>query len=236
MSEARPLRTTTKIMIGAFLVLMVIVAVSTIRLAFYGDQQKTEKQVAQAGQAAEQADKKDLASEVDAACKAGGAVAKNLTQRGLCGKATEIIREGPVGPTGPQGVQGIRGPQGPAGPAGPQGPPGPQGKPGTNGVTPACWFDASKCVGPNGAAGKDGSDGADGIDGAQGPPGPEGPAGPQGPAGTDGADGKDGAKGDPGYPFTFAFVVPGALPNDPGTTYSCTVTGPEAADTTCTKQ
>lgn len=239
MSEARPLRRGTKILIGAFLVLMVIVAISTIRLAFYGDQQKNEKQVAQAGQAAQQEDKKDLATQIDEACKAGGAVAKSLTQRGLCGKATEIIREGPVGPTGPQGIQGVRGPQGPPGAQGPQGPPGPQGKPGTNGITPACWFDASKCVGPNGAAGKDGSNGADGTDGSQGPPGPQGEQGdpgPQGPVGPAGQDGAKGDKGDPGYPFTFVFSVPGALPSDPATTYSCTVAGPTAADTTCTKQ
>lgn len=91
MSEARPLSRTTKGIIGVFIVLLLVVAIGTVRLAFYGDQQKTEKQNAQAGQAAEQADKKDLAAEVKEACDKGGEPAKRLGT--LCAKAKQIIQE-----------------------------------------------------------------------------------------------------------------------------------------------
>lgn len=93
MSEARPLARVTKFMFAAFIIFLAIIAVGTIRLAFYGDQQKAEKQTAQAGQAAEQADKKDLAAEVKEACDKGGVTAQTLTKQGLCGKAKQIIQE-----------------------------------------------------------------------------------------------------------------------------------------------
>lgn len=93
MSEARPLSKTSKVILGIFILFLAVIAVGTIRMAFYGDEQKEQKEVAQAGQAAEQADKKDLAAEVKEACDKGGAVGKELTKQGLCGKAKEIIQE-----------------------------------------------------------------------------------------------------------------------------------------------
>ena len=76
--------------------LLVAVGV-VVALALYGSGQETDKETAQAGQAAEQADKKDLATQVAEACAAGGPVGQDLTKRGLCGKAKEIIQE-PVKP------------------------------------------------------------------------------------------------------------------------------------------
>lgn len=73
----------------------------------------------------------------------------------------EVIRE--VGATGATGATG---------PAG------------QDGITPACWFEESQCVGPQGPPGVDGQDGA-----ASTVPGPQGPTGPAG------ADGQDGAPG-----------------------------------------
>lgn len=93
---------------------------------------------------------------------------------------------------------------------------------------------AAYCQTRNGCVGGDGKDGADGNDGA----GIKDVSTVEGPDGvkvtmtfTDGRDpvsftvlnGKQGEPGTPAFPFTFKFVVPGPLPTDPGTTYSCTV-------------
>lgn len=86
------------------IVLVLIAAIGVpIYLAKYGTSQAQKKEQAQAGQAAEQAAKKDLATQVDEACAAGGVVAKNLTQRGLCGRAKEIIQEPVRGERGEPG-------------------------------------------------------------------------------------------------------------------------------------
>lgn len=83
----------------------------------------------------------------------------------------EVIREtGATGATGASGVQGIQGPAG------------------RDGITPACWFEESQCVGPQGPAGADGEDGADST-----------VPGPQGPAGQDGDDGASGPACPAGY-------------------------------------
>src|ERR1700754_2974653 len=198
MSEARPLTRPTKIFLTAFIVFLAIIAIGTIRMAFYSDQQKNEKQVAQAGQAAEQGEKKDLATQIDEACKAGGTAAKSLRQRGLCGKATEIIKEPVAGPTGPTGAQGIRGPIGPTGPVGPAGPVGPQGPIGKTGPPPGCSLLSTACVGATGSTGPQGPQGQTGDTGPMGPAGPTGPEGPQGPAGATGNDGTNGVDGTDG--------------------------------------
>lgn len=91
MSPTRQWGRTTWTLALVTLALLSIVAAGTIRLAFYSDEQKQQKEVAQAGQAAEQADKKDLAAEVKKVCDAGGEPAKKLGS--LCSKAKEIIQE-----------------------------------------------------------------------------------------------------------------------------------------------
>ena len=98
----------TRILIAVTGILILVAAVGVpVYLANYGTDQQGQKEAAQAGQAAEHAEKKDLATQVAEACAAGGVVGKNLTQRGLCGKAKEIIQE-PI-----QGKQGETGKQGP---------------------------------------------------------------------------------------------------------------------------
>lgn len=90
----------------AALTFLLVLAMAAVYLAVWGQGNKEEantersaKETAQSGQAQEQGEKKDLATQVAEACKAGGDVAKNLTQRGLCGKAKEIIQEPKVTPT-----------------------------------------------------------------------------------------------------------------------------------------
>ena len=68
------------------------------------DAAQVEKTQAQEGETKAKVEKRDLAAEVKAACDAGGTTGKNLRQRGLCGKVTEIVKqpiEGRVGKTGP---------------------------------------------------------------------------------------------------------------------------------------
>lgn len=94
---------------GVIALLFILIAAIgvPIYLANYGNTQQGQKEAAQSGQQQEQAEKKDLAAEVAKACASGGVVGQNLTRRGLCGKAKEIIQE-PV-----QGKQGEPGKQGP---------------------------------------------------------------------------------------------------------------------------
>lgn len=98
----------TKVAEFAALAFLLIIASAAIYLAVWGQSNQEEanversaKETAQTGQAEEQGEKKDLATQVAEACRAGGDVAKNLTQRGLCGKAKEIIQEPKVTPTVP---------------------------------------------------------------------------------------------------------------------------------------
>lgn len=91
------------------LMLLVVVG-AAIYLAKYGSSQQGQKEQAQAGQVKEQEQKKDLATQVAEACAGGGVVAKNLTQRGLCGKAQQIIKEPIQGKQGEAGKEGKQGP------------------------------------------------------------------------------------------------------------------------------
>lgn len=236
----QPLTKATKLIASVVLLLALVVAASVIFLASYGSDQKGQKEVAQAGQVQEQDKKKDLAEEVKKVCDAGGVPAQNLRQRGLCGKVTEIIKEGPSGPPGETGEQGLRGPKGD------------KGDKGDPGATPPCLLQANRCVGATGGIGAAGPIGPQGPKGDQGlkgekgdsvtgPVGPEGPKGDtgdkgdrgdpcspsipecRGPAGPKGDTGDKGDPGTPAFPFTFKFTVPGTLPNDPGTTYTCVV-------------
>lgn len=200
MSEARPLSKTTKAIYGVFIVLLLVVAVGTIRLAFYGDQQKTEKQTAQVGQANEQAEKKDLAAEVDRICATKTPEAETLRKKGKCAQAREIIAEPTAGPTGPQGAQGIRGPAGPAGPEGPAGAQGPMGPQGKQGPPPGCALLSTACIGATGNQGPQGPQGETGPQGKEGPAGKDGVDGTNGKDGVDGTNGKDGADGKQGEP------------------------------------
>lgn len=112
--------------------------------------------------------------------------------------------------------------------------------------TLAAWCEPrNNCIGADGKNGANGNDGA-GVKDVTTTEGPDGVKvtftftdgrDPVSFTVLNGKDGDAGPKGEPGYPFTFVFTVPnGAVPDGPGTTYSCTVTGPEKADTTCTKQ
>lgn len=167
-------------------ILVLLVMAGAIYLAVNGNAQKDDKETAQAGQVQQAQDKKDLAEEVQAVCKAGGAPAKKLNEEGLCTKTKEIIQEPIAGPTGNAGEDGKDGRDGK------------DGKDGQPGASPPCLLQANRCVGAIGAdgpqgkqglPGKDGQDGADGKDGATGPEGPEGPGGPQGEQGERGVAG-----------------------------------------------
>jgi hypothetical protein len=152
--------------------------------------------------------------------------------------------------SGPQGIPGVQGNEGPMGPEGPQGPQGIQGvpgKPGTPGQTPACWLDATRCVGASGVTGKSGKDGAtgaaglngkDGVngkDGLNGLDGKDGINGKDGVDGKDGADGKDGKDGAPGpagmecptgYTAQQVEVMTGAVPPANATLWACVLGNP----------
>lgn len=124
-----------------------------------------------------------FADQLLAACNPNVPGAEELRNRGLCGKAAEVVAAplaGPAGDPGPPGIQGPRGERGesitgPPGPAGPQGPPGIPGKDGEPG--------AAGPAGRDGEPGQRGDPGPAGRDGEPGPAGPAGPAGPQGPPG-----------------------------------------------------
>ncbi len=112
----------------------------------------------------------------------------------------EVLRGHPVVDPDKLDLSGLQGV------AGEDGKDGRDGHDGTDGVTPACWFEQSRCRG---------IDGVDGAQGPVGPVGPEGPAGapggPQGPVGETGATGVAGATGPQGAPgpavgsFTFVW-------------------------------
>lgn len=222
----------------AAVIFMVIITTTAVALAIYGSGENRDKEVAQAGQAQQQGEKKDLAAQIKEICDGGDTAArKELLKKNpnICGQVTQIVKEGPVGPPGEPGA------------AGPQGPPGPQGPAGRDGITPACVLQANRCVGatgatgaigPQGVAGKDGVNGKDGLNGKDGEDGAAGPAGPAGKDGVDGTNGTDGAPGPAGpagpqgiqgpagedaFPFTFTFVVPGSVTNGPDRTYTCKV-------------
>jgi hypothetical protein len=108
--------TTWLALVGCGLMLLVLGG-SVVFLAQYGSEQDnakqseaTQKQQAQAGQAQEQGEKKDLAAEVKKVCDAGGAPAASLTKQGLCKKAVDITKEPPV--TVEQGEPGKKGDKG----------------------------------------------------------------------------------------------------------------------------
>jgi hypothetical protein len=151
-----------------------IVAVLVAGALQAGGASTTTAQLATATQAGAQAagTANDLASTIDAACKADTIPRQYAS---ACTKARQVVAQpvpGPEGPVGATGAAGADGAQGPAGPpgtvgapgaAGPAGPPGPAGAPG-----------------PAGPAGQDGTNGTDGQAGAPGVPGPAGPAGAPG--------------------------------------------------------
>jgi hypothetical protein len=137
--------------------------------------------------------------------------------------AKEVV----TGPQGIQGVQGITGEMGPPGPQGPQGPPGPMGKPGTPGQPPACWLDATRCVGATGPTGKQGQQGEKGEQGLPGKDGVDGKDGTDGTNGINGTNGTNGVDGKNAYPFTFTFVIPANPPIQMSDqTYKCEVVDP----------
>jgi hypothetical protein len=110
MSPMRSWGRTTWIFALFTLSLLVIVAVGTIRMAFYSDDQKEQKEQAQAGQIEQQEDKKDFAAEIDRICKLKTPEAANLRKRGKCEEAKEVIKEPTVVPEkGDQGDKGEKG-------------------------------------------------------------------------------------------------------------------------------
>lgn len=221
-----------------------VVAGLIIYLAVWGSGESNAKDQANAGKSQAQSETVDLATQVQTICKAGGAPAAKLNANGLCGQTKQIVEQGPKGDEGDMG---------PGGPAGPKGEKGDKGDPG---ASPPCLLQANRCVGSAGVQGIPGVPGPPGPAGKDstvaGPMGPEGPRGPEGQEGKQGPAGESvrGEQGEPGksfdckgievpkdgkpsecpgtpaFPFVFKFVVPGALPADPGRTYTCTITEP----------
>lgn len=105
-----------------------------------------------------------LADQVQAACSAGGEVARELDVSGACGQADQVQQAPVAGPAGQPGGMGPAGADSTVpGPAGPAGPPGAD----------------SQVPGPAGPAGQDSTvPGPPGQDSTTpGPPGPSGPPG-----------------------------------------------------------
>lgn len=214
-----------RLALGLAVFAVLIVAGFIIYLAVWGNGESQQKEVAQQGQVQEQAEKKDLAAEVDRICATKTAEATSLRKRGKCEQAKEIIHEPVAGPAGPQGA------------GGPPGPPGPPGKDGVDGQSPPCLLELNRCVGARGLVGASGPIGPQGPMGPQGKPGEsvkgdtgdKGDVGPKGDTGdastVPGPKGDQGDKGDVGqsaYPFEFDFTVPGVTPNK----YHCVVSAP----------
>lgn len=122
------------------------------------------------------ADRGQLATDLDRQQAAAKALARQVRSLGGAPVVTPTPVPGAIGPTGPIGPQGL------PGIPGPQGPPGPKGDPGNNGSTGATGTQGS--AGAPGATGSKGDTGPQGPPGPQGDPGPKGDPGPQGPAGT----------------------------------------------------
>lgn len=188
------------------LVTWIALVIGVLALLWAGALSVSNHQAAQdaQGQAANSdAQAKDLAAQVKAACQAG-------TWSGnpaACSQASSIQASPPPA----AGSNGATGPVGPAGPPGPQGLRGQDGKAGDRGLDG--HDGAVGATGATGAAGTPGKAGATGDPGPAGPKGDTGPQGPQGPPGATGPTGPQGPTGDTGPqgppPSQFSF--------DPGT-------------------
>jgi type II secretory pathway pseudopilin PulG len=160
-----------------------IVAVLAAGALQAGGASTTTDQLATATQAGNQAagTANDLASTIDAACKADTIPRQYAS---ACTKARQVVAQPVPGPEGPVGAPGATGADGRGGPTrAPSASLGWWVRPVRKGLRVQ-----QGATGPAGPAGQDGAPGADGQPGADGRPGADGAPGPAGPPGPPGCD------------------------------------------------
>ncbi|MEO5664888.1 MAG: hypothetical protein ABIR39_16585 [Nocardioides sp.] len=206
-----PVPSSRSLIVGAWVIVLVIVALIVWMLATIGrlssDAVQTQSELDEAkGQAGEVF--ATLVETNEAQDAALAEANRRLRKAGKQPVPTPATPEVVIGEPGEAGATGARGLQGEPGADGRSvvGPAGPPGRPGVDGV------DGQSIVGPDGPAGKVGDPGKDGqsVTGAKGDTGDRGPEGPAGPVGPAGADST--VPGPPGRPGDQGQIGPQGIP------------------------